>query len=321
MKKIISLLLALVLCLSLCACSKDSWQAGDSASNCNHNYQITENVASTCIANGYILYTCSLCQHTYRLEQPAIEHIYKEATCTSPKTCSTCGATFGEPAEHRFANATCTSPQTCTVCGITTGEPTGHTFANATCTTPMTCTTCGVTNGSAPGHNYTDATCSAPMTCTVCGATSGDTGSHVDNGQAQCQYCGEDMLLDILLKTVTAKLIVSHIGAMNCQFSMQISNHSGYDISFTDIGTGNGELCWNKSNDGDILQSGHKVTVTYYRAYGSDRYNDRYYDMYMDQNSTAYVPVNVNGRRVYIKANINGDIWIGYTRGDIGEVD
>lgn len=66
MKKILSFLLALTLCLSLCACQKT--------------------------------------EHT---------HDWKPATCTKPKTCSTCNATEGDPKEHDFVG----DPKTCIVCG------------------------------------------------------------------------------------------------------------------------------------------------------------------------------------------------------------
>jgi hypothetical protein len=54
------------------------------------------------------------------------EHIWLEATCTQPKTCSTCGKTEGEPLGHSWKDATCTEPKTCTVCGETEGEALGH---------------------------------------------------------------------------------------------------------------------------------------------------------------------------------------------------
>ena len=67
-----------------------------------------------------------------------------------------------KPAEtvhaHSWKEATCTDPKTCTSCGSTEGQANGHTWKEATYTTPKTCTTCHTTDGSAlekPGkENY-----------------------------------------------------------------------------------------------------------------------------------------------------------------------
>ena len=48
-------------------------------------------------------------------------HSFIPATCTSPKICS-CGATEGEANGHNWKNATYTSPKTCTDCGTTEGS-------------------------------------------------------------------------------------------------------------------------------------------------------------------------------------------------------
>lgn len=69
-------------------------------------------------------------------------------------------------AKHSFGEATCTSPATCTVCGAVVGEALGHEFTvPATCTDPVTCARCGEADpkSSALGHQYLD------CVCTVCG--------------------------------------------------------------------------------------------------------------------------------------------------------
>lgn len=75
--------------------------------------------------------------------------------------------------EHSWAEATCTEPKTCTSCGETEGEALGHTWKAATCTEPKTCTVCGATEGEALGHQWTEATYLTPKTCSVCGETEG----------------------------------------------------------------------------------------------------------------------------------------------------
>lgn len=60
---------------------------------------------------------------------------------------------------HTFSNATCTTPKKCTVCGETSGNPLGHNWSNATCTTAKKCSICGETIGNALGHNYSNGAC------------------------------------------------------------------------------------------------------------------------------------------------------------------
>lgn len=50
------------------------------------------------------------------------DHTFSNATCTTPKTCTLCGATEGEVAEHTWVEATYSAPKTCSVCGATEGE-------------------------------------------------------------------------------------------------------------------------------------------------------------------------------------------------------
>ena len=107
------------------------------------------------------------------------QHVWQDATCTSPRTCSSCGKTDGSPLGHDWQNATCTSPRTCSSCGITDGVPPGHDWRDATCTSPRTCSSCGITDGVPLGHDWRDATCTSPKTCRSCGDKEGDALGHV----------------------------------------------------------------------------------------------------------------------------------------------
>lgn len=51
------------------------------------------------------------------------EHTWNDATCTSPKTCSTCGETEGMALDHQWMAATTVAPKTCSLCGATEGSP------------------------------------------------------------------------------------------------------------------------------------------------------------------------------------------------------
>ncbi len=50
-------------------------------------------------------------------------HVWKEADCTHPKTCTIHGETVGKPLGHDWVAATFTKPKTCARCGKTEGKP------------------------------------------------------------------------------------------------------------------------------------------------------------------------------------------------------
>ena len=53
---------------------------------------------------------------------PPCEHVWADATCSAPKTCTACGATDGEALAHTWVEADYSNPKTCSVCGATEGE-------------------------------------------------------------------------------------------------------------------------------------------------------------------------------------------------------
>lgn len=61
--------------------------------------------------------------------------------------------------EHNFLLATCTSPKTCLSCGKTEGTANGHSWESATCTSPKKCSSCSATEGTAKGHSYYNGSC------------------------------------------------------------------------------------------------------------------------------------------------------------------
>lgn len=81
-------------------------------------------------------------------------HEWTSATCTAPKTCSSCGLTEGATLEHPWTEATCAQPKTCTGCGLTEGTKLTHTFGEeehsksdyvtATAIYTKTCSGCGI---------------------------------------------------------------------------------------------------------------------------------------------------------------------------------
>ena len=145
MKKLITLILVLVMCLSLCACGhQHTWKD------------------ATCTEPK----TCTECGET---EGSALGHSWRDAICTEPKTCTRCGATEGSALGHSWKDAICTEPKTCTRCGATEGSALGHLWKDATCTEPKTCTRCGKTEGLALGHSWIAQTQTTPKMCKKCG--------------------------------------------------------------------------------------------------------------------------------------------------------
>lgn len=93
-------------------------------------------------------------------------HSWAKATCTSPKTCKTCGATTGSVLPHNYSgpNATCQREKVCANgCGTVLQSKTGHSGAVgevATCTHDVYCQYgCG-TLISHIEHNYVNGICS-----------------------------------------------------------------------------------------------------------------------------------------------------------------
>lgn len=64
--------------------------------------------APSCTSAGVKTYICTICGavKTEALEKTA--HIWRDATCTAPKTCTVCGATEGSALGHSFTNGVCT---------------------------------------------------------------------------------------------------------------------------------------------------------------------------------------------------------------------
>ena len=74
-------------------------------------------------------------------------HKWNEATCETPKTCSICKKTDGEPLGHKWVKATCETPKTCSVCKKTEGKPLGHEVSKWTTIKESTCSKDGLKEG------------------------------------------------------------------------------------------------------------------------------------------------------------------------------
>ena len=151
-----------------------------------HDLEHHEAQAATCTEIGWNAYdTCSRCSYTTYREIAATGHTPgPAATCTTPQTCTECGAILVEALGHKTVShlgqdPTCTAEgwkpyETCENCDYTTYEiipALGHSFTsyisdnNATCTEDGTetakCDRCEVTDtrtdeGSALGHDWAE---------------------------------------------------------------------------------------------------------------------------------------------------------------------
>lgn len=88
-----------------------------------------------------------MCTFAISLAGCGHEHVWADATCLAPKTCSECEETEGEVADHKWIEATCEKAKYCEVCGETEGQPLGHEWLEPTYTEPKTCALCSLTEG------------------------------------------------------------------------------------------------------------------------------------------------------------------------------
>lgn len=220
--------------------------------------------------------------------------------------------------DHSWLEATCEAPMTCSVCQITYGIALEHIWEDATCDTPKTCSICNSINGSPLGHNWQDATCTS-KTCSQCGKTEENVGKHIDSGNGTCKYCEQDILLLNLQEGFDVNLIISTVGGMNYYCTVKYTNTTEYAILFDyNFVYANGKGIYNDF-DSYTLDSGHTDTITYYRAVSPyDRYDPKYRDMYLDNNSLAWTKVSINGKTIYVRFGVNGSVAFGYSSADIG---
>ena len=76
--------------------------------------------------------------------------LFSSCNGTTPSGSSTpSGTPNPTPCEHEWADADCETPKTCTKCNETDGDPIGHDWEEASYSAPKTCKTCGATEGDA----------------------------------------------------------------------------------------------------------------------------------------------------------------------------
>lgn len=136
MKKLLCMLLAILMVLSLCACAGNT--EGGSQQGTENNTtegsvaETTEEVVPE--TTEQVVPETTVHEHTYE------EKVTKEASCKEKGvktfTCA-CGDSYTEDIKklsHKYSDATCSAPKTCSVCGKTDGKAKAHTYEGGKCT-------------------------------------------------------------------------------------------------------------------------------------------------------------------------------------------
>ena len=124
---------------------------------------------------------------------------------------------------HVWADATCTAPKTCSACGTTEGEPASHAWLENVCL--KTCSACGVTEGTSVAHSYANGKCS------VCGAKQWDTDS---DGVLEILALGNSFSVDALEYAWQIandmgieKIVIGNLYIGSCSLNTHITNANG----------------------------------------------------------------------------------------------
>lgn len=83
-------------------------ETGDTPEICAHSYSLSQTQNPTCSTSGSQSYTCTKCGDAYTETIPKTTHVYKDATCFAPQTCTICHETQGEALVHNYQNGVCT---------------------------------------------------------------------------------------------------------------------------------------------------------------------------------------------------------------------
>ena len=200
MKKLTLILLSILMIVTLVAC-------GDK--ECKHIYDNACDI------------TCNECG-----EERTVTHDFADANCTTPNTCTVCGATDGENKEHTPAedDGDCATEVKCTVCGDVTTPAGQHTpNDDGNCLTAITCSVCGTTTTPAKeSHTGGTATCTEKAVCTACGTAYGtiDVNNHIDENTDH--ICDRECGRQISVHTLTPPRIMTTFATTVAAQSLKI---------------------------------------------------------------------------------------------------
>ena len=219
-----------------------------------HDYQFTKNVAPTCTADGYDLYTCSGCGATEkRNSKPALGHKWDSGTVTTEPTETT-------PGERTY---------TCTVCGEVktevipaTGAHThkwdaGKVTTEPTATTPgvrtYTCTVCGQTKNEIIPATGGSTVCPGGPSCPSYGFR--DVAGPADWSHEGIDYCvRRSLMVGTGVGTFSPDMACSRAQIVQILYNLSgdKTDYGNYYLPFTDVAPGDWfyeAVAWAYAND------------------------------------------------------------------------
>lgn len=128
---------------------------------------------------------------------------------------------------------------------------------------------------------------------------------------------GKDInaIIESVKKSFSARLVVPSVGASdNYYCAVEYKNNTGSDVLFTGHVYANGKGC-NSWDYSITLPSGGSNVIKYYRGLKTE---DPIRDMYLDNSSTAWTILKIDGQSVYIRFGTNGLIAVGASPSSIG---
>ena len=219
-----------------------------------HDYQFTKNVAPTCTADGYDLYTCSGCGATEkRNSKPALGHKWDSGTVTTEPTETTPGV----------------RTYTCTVCGEVktetipaTGAHThkwdaGKVTTEPTATTPgvrtYTCTICGLTKEEVIPPTGGSTVCPGGPSCPSYGFR--DVAGPSDWSHEGIDYCvRRSLMVGTGVGTFSPDMACSRAQIVQILYNLSgdKTDYGNYYLPFTDVAPGDWfyeAVAWAYAND------------------------------------------------------------------------
>lgn len=219
-----------------------------------HDYQFTRNVAPTCTADGYDLYTCSSCGATEkRNSKPALGHKWDNGTVTTEPTATTPGV----------------RTYTCTVCGEVktetipaTGAHThkwdaGKVTTEPTATTPgvrtYTCTICGLTKEEVIPPTGSSSVCPGGPSCPSYGFR--DVAGPSDWSHEGIDYCvRRSLMVGTGVGTFSPDMSCSRGQIVQILYNLSgdKTDYGNYYLPFTDVAPGDWfyeAVAWAYAND------------------------------------------------------------------------
>ena len=122
-------------------------------------------------------------------KQTSCQHQWKDATCTSPKLCSLCLETEGNPLSHTGGTATCSKKAVCSYCNTEYGEFASHAFTENDVKAEALKS---AANCSAAAVYYKSCACGSVSTNNADTFTNGRIGKHQYGQTTVCTICGFD---------------------------------------------------------------------------------------------------------------------------------